>query len=138
MMTFIARRSLNTGILLVLTIVAMIVYVGYWTVLRDGSFLSGWTLLGAMLFLTAYNARKKLPFLPLVNSNIWLQMHIYVGLGSFILFLMHIDFRLPNGFFEGLLANARPDTVIATASSAITISDIVETPAQRARSYQIR
>ena len=32
-----------------------------------------------------------------------------------------------------LLAHARPDAVIATASSAITISDIVTTPSQRAR-----
>jgi len=69
-------------------------------------FLSGWVLFGGVLFLTAYNVRKAVPFLPLGTSSQWLQCHIYVGLFSFVLFLIHIDYRLPNGLFESVLAGA--------------------------------
>ena len=31
-------------------------------------------------------------------------MHIYVGLGSFALFLMHVSFRVPDGMLESILA----------------------------------
>jgi hypothetical protein len=63
-------------------------------------YLSGWTLLLAILFLAGYNLRKKLPFLPLGSSESWLQFHIYVGYFTFVLFLIHLEFRPPTGWFE--------------------------------------
>ena len=44
------------------------------------SFLTGWILFALILALTFYNGRKKLPFLPLLSSETWLQFHIYAGL----------------------------------------------------------
>lgn len=67
-------------------------------------FLSGWFLLGLMLFLTAYNLRKKLPMLPLLPSRLWLQLHSYVGMFTGVLFLYHIRLRFPSGIFEQILA----------------------------------
>jgi hypothetical protein len=65
--------------------------------------LTGWGLLGVMLVLAAYNGRKKLPFLPLGTSEGWLQFHLYAGLFTGTLFLVHVDFRRPTGWFEGVL-----------------------------------
>src|SRR5438105_15944652 len=68
------------------------------------TYLSGWVLFGLMLVLTAYNGRKKVPFLPLISSQAWLQFHIYAGWFTGVLFLIHVSFRLPTGWFEGTLA----------------------------------
>ncbi len=67
-------------------------------------YLTGWGLLALMLYLTAYNARKKLAFLPLVSSRLWLQAHIYLGLLTGLVFLLHSQWRWPTGWFESLLS----------------------------------
>lgn len=72
--------------------------------LPDYAFLTGWALLGGMFVLTIYNVRKKLPFLPLGKSETWLQIHIYLGFFTTLLFLIHLKFRLPHGWFETVLA----------------------------------
>jgi hypothetical protein len=68
------------------------------------TYLSGWVLFALMLVLTAYNGRKKVPFLPLISSQAWLQFHIYAGWFTGVLFLVHVSYRLPTGWFEGTLA----------------------------------
>jgi hypothetical protein len=57
-----------------------------------------------MFVLTIYNVRKKLPFLPLGKSETWLQIHIYLGFFTTLLFLIHLNFRAPHGWFEIALA----------------------------------
>jgi len=66
--------------------------------------LTGWALLAGMFVLTIYNVRKKLPFLPLGKSETWLQTHIYLGFFTTLLFLIHLNFRAPHGWFEIVLA----------------------------------
>ena len=68
------------------------------------TFLTGWALLAGMFVLTIYNARKKLPFVPLGKSETWLQIHICLGFFTTLLFLIHLNFRLPHGWFEITLA----------------------------------
>jgi hypothetical protein len=68
------------------------------------AFISGWLLFAFMLVLTAYNARKRLTFLPLGSSEGWLQFHIYLGLLTGVLFGIHIAFRPPMGWFDSILA----------------------------------
>jgi hypothetical protein len=68
------------------------------------AFLTGWVLLAGMFVLTIYNVRKKLPFLPLGKSETWLQIHIYLGFFTTLLFLIHLNFRAPHGWFEITLA----------------------------------
>jgi len=72
--------------------------------LPNYAFLTGWALLGGMLVLTIYNVRKKLPFLPLGNSETWLQIHIYLGFFTTLLFLIHLNLHWPRGWFEITLA----------------------------------
>ena len=67
-------------------------------------YLTGWALLGLCLFLTAYNARKKLPFLPFLSSRTWLQLHAYAGLFTGVLFLFHLRLSFPAGVFNLALA----------------------------------
>ena len=75
-------------------------YVLWAAELQRFTYLSGWLLWALMLVLTAYNARKKLPFLPLGNSEIWLEFHSYAGYFTAVLFLAHLRFRWPTGGFE--------------------------------------
>lgn len=72
--------------------------------LAEIDYLSGLSLLLAIVFLAAYNIRKKLPFLPLGSSETWLQWHIYVGYFTVALFLVHLEFRFPSGWFEILFS----------------------------------
>jgi len=57
-----------------------------------------------MILLAIYDARKRLSFLPLGSSESWLQVHIYAGFFTILLFLVHLRFRLPTGGFEWALA----------------------------------
>jgi hypothetical protein len=99
-----ARRARNVVILLGLIACLLVWDRATAMTLRDTAFVSGWLLLGLVLLLTLYNARKKLPFLPLGNSAGWLQLHAYAGLLSGVVFGMHVAWRVPNGWFEMLFA----------------------------------
>jgi hypothetical protein len=65
--------------------------------LRRPALVSGWVLFGVLGLLTFFNARKKLPFLPLFKASTWLQFHIYAGLFAVGLCWVHMGFRLPRG-----------------------------------------
>jgi hypothetical protein len=72
--------------------------------LESPNFFTGWLLLGALAFLALYQARKKLPAPPLGSAALWMQVHIYVGLGTAGLYALHVPWRWPNGNLESLLA----------------------------------
>lgn len=72
--------------------------------LRPAAIWSGLALLAVVIVLTLFNARKKLPFLPLLRASAWMHFHSYAGLFATILFLLHIQFRVPRGNLELLLA----------------------------------
>lgn len=98
------RRWYNLTVMLLASLLVIVAYLAFHSSVRKLPYLSGWALLVVMLILSAYNARKKLPFLPLGTSRGWLQFHIYAGLLTIVLFLAHISFRVPTGWFEGALA----------------------------------
>src|SRR5262245_11743767 len=60
-------------------------------------YLSGWALFLLMLVLTAFNARKRLPFVPLLSSRAWLEFHVYGGVFATVLFGLHLHGRAPTG-----------------------------------------
>jgi hypothetical protein len=68
------------------------------------AYLTGWALFAVILLLTLYNGRKKVPFVPLLSSEAWLQFHIYAGLLTGVLFAIHLNYRVPHGWFEATLA----------------------------------
>ncbi len=93
---------------------------GLWVIgrslsLRDTAYLSGWILLTLTLFLTLYNARKKLTYPPLVRASTWLHFHAYGGMLSLVAFLVHLRFQWPNGRIEVVLATL----FVAVAGSGI-------------------
>ncbi|HVR36873.1 MAG TPA: hypothetical protein VMS21_13580 [Methylomirabilota bacterium] len=94
----------GTFVLTLLGAGAVALHCRYGGTVPNYAHLTGWALFAVMVLLTIYNARKKLPFLPLGSSEGWLQIHIYAGLFTVILFLIHLNFRVPTGWFEGTLA----------------------------------
>lgn len=72
--------------------------------LRDSAFYSGYALFGCVLFLSAYNFRKKFPALSIGASSHWLQAHIYVAIFSGAMFGLHVGWRIPDGYIETSLA----------------------------------
>ena len=73
-------------------------------VLRPSTMALGWGLYGAMVLLASFNLRKRLPFLPLLPAAWWLRGHLYLGWFSVLLFTLHLHWRWPTGYLEGLLA----------------------------------
>jgi len=67
-------------------------------------YFSGWSLLSITLLLIAFNLRKKLSFIPIGSAYFWAQLHIYFGFLMGFIFLLHIDYAIPNGFLELSLA----------------------------------
>lgn len=102
--TFHRRRQTSVRWLLLIGGVLLLLYFLLEFRFPRLTFVSGWVLLGLMLLLTAYNGRKKLPFLPVASSEGWLQVHIYVGWLAALIFCMHLRFRFPTGIFESILA----------------------------------
>lgn len=72
--------------------------------LGRASYATGYLLFGVIFTLAAYNLRKRLPGLPLGSSAAWLQLHIYLGIGSAALVLLHGGAQWPTGWLETLLA----------------------------------
>jgi len=94
----------GTLLLMAATAAAIIAHRRWSGILPGYAYLTGWVLFAAMVLLTIYNARKKLPFLPLGRSESWLQIHIYVGFFTVVLFLIHLNFRTPTSWFDETLA----------------------------------
>jgi hypothetical protein len=72
--------------------------------LRRAELVTGVSLFSICVLLTAFNARKKLPFLPLLRASTWTQVHIYAGALSCVIFGLHTGWRTPHGVFEFTLA----------------------------------
>jgi hypothetical protein len=102
--TFAARRRRSIFLTLIAALLTTALVSSYSLSLHDTAYWSGWFLFAAMLFLTSYNARKKLTYPPLGRSATWLQLHVYLGLFTVLLFGLHVSLRWPNGAFETTLA----------------------------------
>jgi hypothetical protein len=99
------RRRIRNATITLLALAALFLWVrAQQRHLHSSSFTSGYFLFTAVVFLAAYNIRKRLPFLPLGSSTGWLQWHLYVGLATMFLFALHIGPNWPSGILESLLA----------------------------------
>jgi hypothetical protein len=72
--------------------------------LGDPAIVTGWFLFGTILFLGAYNVRKKLAAFNVGPARVWLAMHIAGGLLAVALFLFHTGTLWPTGVYEQILA----------------------------------
>ncbi len=73
-------------------------------VLEDPAILTGYYLLGLMIFLALFNARKKLSMVPLGRAAVWLRVHVAGGLLAVALFWLHTRTLWPSGVYEQVLA----------------------------------
>ena len=103
-MRFAQQRRLGLGLFIILSAATVWAHRHFAGEVGHMSYLTGWTLCGVILLLTLYNGRKKLPFLPLLSSESWLQFHIYAGLLTGVLFAVHVSYKIPTGWFQGMLA----------------------------------
>jgi hypothetical protein len=74
------------------------------TALLPAALWTGVLLYGLVLALALFNARKKLPFLPLTRASTWLQFHVYGGWIAVLLFFLHAGTRWPEGRLNQVLA----------------------------------
>jgi hypothetical protein len=81
--------------------------------LHTSSFFTGWLLLGTIVFLAAFQARKRLPAPPLGSASAWLQAHIYAGFATAGLFALHVPLRWPTGVLEATLAGLYAATFVS-------------------------
>jgi hypothetical protein len=104
MKSFASRRLRNSAITLIAS--TSVVAYAWWSAARLGrpDFGTGYLLLAMIVFLALYNVRKKLPIVAHTTSAGWLQAHIYIGLATAFVLAAHVNWRLPNGWLEGILA----------------------------------
>lgn len=106
-MNRLSRRRVRNISLTVLVVAALAVAVAWMDrSLLHSSFFTGYVLIGSLFLLAAFGMRKRLPMISGIGTAaLWMQMHIYVGFGSFAIFAMHIAFRVPDGMLESILAS---------------------------------
>lgn len=66
--------------------------------------ISGYSLLGIMAFLAAFNLRKRVPMLPLIRMRWWTFLHICFGAVALGVFWLHTNSLWPTGLYEQALA----------------------------------
>ena len=95
-------RRMKNALLLSGSLVAVIVWIAWLDrSLARSAHATGYVLYSIVLFLAAYNLRKKLPGLPLGSSSTWMQAHLWVGMGSGALFWLHLTAQQPEGWLMG-------------------------------------
>jgi len=100
---FLRRRILWGSLLVAASLAVLSAYVIWAGATTRAAYLTGWLLFGVMVLLTGYNWFKKIPYLPLGRSEVWLEFHLYAGVFTGVLFLLHVRGRWPTGWFELVL-----------------------------------
>lgn len=98
------RRQRSIGLLVVLVALLWIAHAALKVAFYPLAIMTGSLLFALVLLLTLFNARKKLPFLPLLKASTWMQFHAYAGWLSVFVFLIHLDWRWPSGALDQTLA----------------------------------
>jgi hypothetical protein len=102
-------RRLHYKKTILITLVAILAFLAVGTfelfsvMLIRSQNIVGWILFFLILFLAAYQIRKKFSFLPVGSASQWLNIHIVVAFLSFFLFYLHAGINIPNGMFEIIL-----------------------------------
>ena len=89
-----------------LALFALLVGHARWseTTLGEPAVWTGYYLTALVLFLGAFNLRKRLSALALGPAAIWLRLHVTGGVLALPIFWLHTGTFWPTGVFEGMLA----------------------------------
>jgi hypothetical protein len=68
--------------------------------LAHASFFTGATVLASILLLALLGLRRRLPVLPLGSVSTWTQIHLYMGIFSAGVYVMHVPALIGGGIFE--------------------------------------
>jgi hypothetical protein len=94
------RRRISLSVTLVaLMIVGVISWIQS-SRLAHASFFTGATVLGSILLLGLLGVRRRLPILPLGSVSTWTQIHLYMGIFSAGVYVMHVPALIGGGVFE--------------------------------------
>ena len=104
MKSFRRRRWTYLSVTLVMAVLLAAIWGLGRTALRPVAMYSGALLLALITGLLLFNARKKLPFLPLLKASTWLQVHVYAGWLTVLVYGLHVGFRWPSGRLGLMLA----------------------------------
>ena len=104
MTTFARRRWRNTIITIVVGGLLIALNRGYEIALFEDGIVSGWALIAIVVGLVVFRVRKAVTMVPLLSNAAWMQVHVYAGLLSIVLFLYHVGWSIPTGAFERILA----------------------------------
>ena len=104
MKTFTQRRIRNFVLLILLCTITLFVFQIIELTLLVQQYYSGWLLVAVILVLMFFGVKKRLSVIPMGSNAGWAQVHYYSGLFLVFLFLIHIEFSLPNGIIEQTLA----------------------------------
>ncbi|MCH7599037.1 MAG: hypothetical protein IH881_15810 [Myxococcales bacterium] len=104
MNNFAKRRSINSTVFVIVSLISWFLFSVLETSIRATSFWTGWLLFFLVTTLALFNGRKKLPFLPLGTAASWMQYHIYAGLFSIVVFFAHTGAGMPSGILESSLS----------------------------------
>nr|WP_143547839.1 hypothetical protein [Rhodopirellula sp. SM50] len=102
--------SLRTRRLVALpvTLVVIAIFWGItrWETSRLGmpAFFTGFTLLAGLFLLMLLGVRRRLPFWPLGSVSTWTQIHLYVGVFTTAIYVLHVPALIAGGVLEGCLS----------------------------------
>jgi hypothetical protein len=98
--SFRTRRRISLCVTMIaLLVVAAIAWVQAGS-LAHASFFTGSTLLGVVLLLVLLGVRRRLPVLPLGSVSVWTQIHVYAGIFSAGVYVLHVPNLIGGGIFE--------------------------------------
>lgn len=103
-LSFRARRLVSLSITAVaILLVASIARIGGNASSATTNF-TGWTLFGIVTLLMLIGLRRRIPVLPLGRMSNWMQVHLYVGIFSLGVYVLHVPAILGRGRFTCILS----------------------------------
>ena len=72
--------------------------------LGEPAVVSGYSLFALMVFLAAFNLRKRISMLPLIKAHWWTTVHVVGGVLGGALYFLHTGELWPGGIYERGLA----------------------------------
>ena len=99
-MTFVARRVRNIIVLVIASALSVLGYQVLELSLLVQQYYTGWALVAVVVSLLLFGVKKRLSVLPLGSNASWAQWHYYSGAFLLVLFVLHVEFSIPDGFVE--------------------------------------